>query len=54
MIIVFGNSFSHTTNLFMNPETAVSCNRGHFNQVFFVVQWDGGGGHLILRSLRSQ
>ena len=37
MIIVFGNSFSYTTNLFMNSETAVSFNRGHFNQVFFVV-----------------
>ena len=22
----------------MNPETAVTCNRGHFNQVFFAVQ----------------
>ena len=21
----------------MNPETAVTCNRGHFNQVFFAV-----------------
>ena len=48
MIIVFGNSFSHTTNLLMNPETAVTCNRGDFNQVFFAVYYLCGPFILML------
>ena len=39
MIIVFWNSFDHTiaTHCLMNPETAVTCTRGLFNQVVCAV-----------------
>ena len=51
----------------MNPETAVTCNRGHFNQVFFAVKlyghvetyidayaWTTRGNHICLYLYHSR